>query len=68
MLLLEREAADPDPLDETGLASLLEETGNGTDLLIVHDRIPPGLARRDNELAWRSSLAKRAAWVDTDDD
>ena len=67
VLLLEREAAAPDSFGEMGLALLLEQTGHGTDLLLVHDRIPPGLAGQDHELAWRSALAKLAAWVETDD-
>lgn len=67
VLLLEREAADPDSFGEMGLAFLLEETGQGTDLLLVHDRIPPGLAGQDHERAWRSALANLAAWTETDD-
>lgn len=67
VLLLRREAGGPESLDEMDLAFLLEETGNGTDLLVVHDRVPPGLTQRDNESAWRSALAQLAAWVETDD-
>jgi len=33
----------------------------GTDLVAVHDRLPPGLSPADNELGWRQSLDKLAA-------
>jgi hypothetical protein len=36
----------------------------GTEILAVHDRLPPGLSPADNEAGWRSSLAKLAALVE----
>ena len=36
----------------------------GTDALAPHDGLPRGVAPADNELGWRSSLAKLAALVE----
>jgi hypothetical protein len=47
----------------TGSISLAHADG-GTDVLAVHDRLPPGLSPADNEAGWRSSLAKLAALVE----
>ena len=38
----------------------------GTDVIAVHDGLPPGLSAADNEVGWRSSLAKLAALVEAD--
>jgi len=38
----------------------------GTDLLAVHDGLPPGLSPADNEAGWRMSLDKLAALVEAD--
>jgi hypothetical protein len=42
----------------------LADADGGTDLVAVHDRLPPGLSAADNEAGWRSSLAKLAAFVE----
>jgi hypothetical protein len=36
----------------------------GTDVLAVHDGLPPGLSTADNEAGWQSSLAELAALVE----
>ena len=36
----------------------------GTDLVAVHDGLPPGLSPADNEAGWQSSLGKLAALVE----
>lgn len=36
----------------------------GTDILAVHDIVPPGIALADNELGWRMSLQKLARLVE----
>ena len=38
----------------------LAESDGGTDLLAVHDALPPVLPSADNETGWRASLAKLA--------
>jgi uncharacterized protein YndB with AHSA1/START domain len=42
----------------------LTETDDGTELLAVHDDVPPGIAPADNELGWRMSLQKLARLVE----
>jgi len=42
----------------------LVDADGGTDVLAVHDGIPPGLPTADNEAGWRMSLAKLAALVE----
>lgn len=44
--------------------TLTDAGGGGTDVLAVHDDLPPGLPPADNEIGWRSSLAKLAALVE----
>jgi uncharacterized protein YndB with AHSA1/START domain len=44
--------------------TLSDAVDGGTELLAVHDRVPPGIAPADNELGWRLSLAKLAALVE----
>jgi uncharacterized protein YndB with AHSA1/START domain len=42
----------------------LMEADDGTELLAVHDDVPPGIAPADNELGWRMSLQKLARLVE----
>jgi hypothetical protein len=42
----------------------LADVDGGTDILAVHDGLPPGIPTADNEAGWRSSLAKLAALVE----
>jgi hypothetical protein len=42
----------------------LADGDGGTDLVAVHDRLPPGLPTADNEAGRRSWLAKLAALVE----
>jgi len=59
--------ARPDPAlrGEMMITTTLAEAGGGTDVLAVHDGLPPGLSPADNEAGWRSSLAKLAALVES---
>jgi len=43
--------------------TLADATGGGTDLLAVHDNLPPGVRPEDNEMGWRMSLGKLAELV-----
>ncbi len=45
--------------------TLSDGAEGGTDLLAVHDDVPPGIAPADNELGWRLSLDKLAALVES---
>ena len=44
----------------------LTEAGGGTDVLAVHDNLPPGVSPADNETGWRMALDKLAAFVEAD--
>ena len=45
----------------------LAEAGGGTDLVGVHENLPPGVSPADNELGWSMSIAKLAKLVEHDD-
>ena len=42
----------------------LADADGGTDVLALHDGLPPSLSPADNEAGWRSSLAKLAALIE----
>ena len=42
----------------------LADAEGGTDILAVHDALPPGLSLEDNETGWREALAKLASLVE----
>src|SRR2546430_2617413 len=60
----EFETTDPALRGEMTITIALADADGGTDLLAVHDGLPPGLSTVDNEAGWRSSLAKLAALVE----
>jgi activator of Hsp90 ATPase-like protein len=62
--MVEFETSNPAMQGEMTISSTLTPAAGGTDLLAVHDHLPPGLSLADNELGWRLSLAKLAALVD----
>jgi uncharacterized protein YndB with AHSA1/START domain len=64
--VVEFETADPALRGEMTITIELADTDGGTELLAVHDGLPPGLSSADNEVGWRSSLAKLAALVESD--
>jgi len=41
----------------------LADADGGTDVLAVHDNLPPGVSPVDNETGWRMALDKLAALV-----
>jgi uncharacterized protein YndB with AHSA1/START domain len=61
---VEFETADPAMQGEMTITVTLTDAGGGTDLLAVHDNLPPGLSPADNETGWRMSLGKLAALVE----
>jgi uncharacterized protein YndB with AHSA1/START domain len=61
---VEFEAADPALRGVMHITIDLADLGAGTELIAVHDGVPPGVAPADNELGWRQSLAKLAALVE----
>lgn len=60
--VMEFETANPAMRGEmTVTFTLSDADGGGTNLLAVHDNLPPGLSPADNEVGWRMSLDKLAA-------
>jgi uncharacterized protein YndB with AHSA1/START domain len=62
--VVEFETADSALRGEMTIIIALADADGGTDVLAVHDGLPPGLSTADNEAGWRSSLAKLAALVE----
>ena len=62
--VVEFETAEPALHGEMTITIALSEADGGTDVLAVHDGLPPGLSAADNEAGWKSSLAKLVALVE----
>jgi uncharacterized protein YndB with AHSA1/START domain len=62
--VVEFETEDPAMQGEMTITFTLVEAAGGTDILAVHEGLPPGLSPADNETGWRMSLAKLAAFVE----
>jgi uncharacterized protein YndB with AHSA1/START domain len=60
---IEFETDDPAMRGEMTVTLALTDADGGTELVAVHDHLPPGLSPADNELGWRLSLAKLARLV-----
>jgi uncharacterized protein YndB with AHSA1/START domain len=61
---MEFETADDSMRGEMTVTFTLTDAGGGTDVLAVHDNLPPGLSPADNETGWRMALDKLAALVE----
>ena len=59
--IVEFETPDPALQGEMTITIELADAEGGTEVLAVHDGLPPGLSPADNEIGWRMSLAKLAA-------
>src|SRR5688572_8861595 len=64
---VEFESGNPDMRGEMIITVSLIDAGGGTNVVAVHDQLPPALSPTDNELGWRDSLAKLAAYVESRD-
>jgi uncharacterized protein YndB with AHSA1/START domain len=64
--VVEFETTDPDLRGEMTITIALADADGGTDVLALHDALPRGVSAADNEVGWRSSLAKLAALVESD--
>jgi uncharacterized protein YndB with AHSA1/START domain len=62
--IVEFETDDPAMRGEMQITMTLRDAGGGTDLVAVHENLPPGLSPSDNEIGWGMSLAKLAALVE----
>ena len=61
---MEFETDDPAMRGVMTVTYTLAEAEGGTDLIAVHDNLPPGISLEDNELGWQMSLDKLVALVD----
>jgi uncharacterized protein YndB with AHSA1/START domain len=61
--VVEFETADPAMRGEMTITISLTGANGGTDVMAVHEDLPPGLSTSDNDTGWRSSLAQLAALV-----
>ncbi|MCW6007872.1 SRPBCC domain-containing protein [Micromonospora sp. CPCC 205371] len=61
----EFETADPDLRGEMTITITLTDADGGTELIAVHEGLPPGVPTEANELGWRESLARLAALTET---
>jgi uncharacterized protein YndB with AHSA1/START domain len=57
------ETTDPALRGEMTITIALADADGGTEILAVHEGLPPGVPTSDNEIGWQSSLAKLAALV-----
>ncbi|MGN6106337.1 MAG: SRPBCC family protein [Kofleriaceae bacterium] len=62
--VVEFETSDPAMRGEMTMSFSLADADGGTEILAVHDQVPPGVSPDDNELGWRMSLSKLAALVE----
>jgi uncharacterized protein YndB with AHSA1/START domain len=62
--VLEFETTNPAMQGEMTISITLSDADGGTELLAVHEGLPPGVPPADNELGWQSSLDKLAALVE----
>jgi uncharacterized protein YndB with AHSA1/START domain len=61
---VEFESDDPTMQGEMTISYTLAEAGDGTELVGVHENLPPGVTPADNELGWSLSIAKLARLVE----
>jgi uncharacterized protein YndB with AHSA1/START domain len=61
--VVEFETSDPAMRGEMTITITLSDADGGTDVLAVHDGLPPGLSPADNEAGWRMSLEKFGSLV-----
>jgi hypothetical protein len=57
----EFETSDPALQGEMTMTVRLSAADGGTDLVAVHDGLPPGVRPHDNELGWQEALDRLAA-------
>jgi uncharacterized protein YndB with AHSA1/START domain len=61
----EFETSDPALRGEMTSTIELRDADGGTELVAVHEGLPPGVAPADNEAGWRESLDRLAALVES---
>ena len=61
----EFESDDPALQGEMRITMTLSDRDGGTEVVGVHDGLPPGVSISDNEAGWRMALGKLAALVES---
>jgi uncharacterized protein YndB with AHSA1/START domain len=64
--VVEFETDDPALSGEMRITYRLADAESGTEVVGIHENLPPGLSPEENELGWSMSLAKLAALVEAD--
>lgn len=62
--VMEFETDDAAMRGEMTVTFTLRDAEGGTDVLAVHDNVPPGVSAADNEVGWGMALDKLAAFVE----
>src|SRR5215217_9227320 len=62
--VIEFETTDDAMRGEMTISFTLTEADGGTDVLGIHENLPPGVAPADNETGWRMALEKLARLVE----
>jgi uncharacterized protein YndB with AHSA1/START domain len=60
----EFETADPAMRGEMTITITLNDADGGTDVVGLHEGLPPGVSAADNEAGWHSALKRLAALVE----
>jgi uncharacterized protein YndB with AHSA1/START domain len=63
---VEFESDDPAMQGEMTITYTLADAGAGTDLVGLHENLPPGVSPADNERGWSMSIEKLAGLVERD--
>jgi ribokinase len=63
---VEFETADPTMRGEMTMTTTLIDAAGGTDILGVHEGLPPGIAPADNETGWQQAFERLALLVEGD--
>jgi uncharacterized protein YndB with AHSA1/START domain len=62
--VVEFETTAPALRGEMTITTTLADADGGTEILAVHEGLPPGLSTADNEVGWREALERLAALVE----
>lgn len=61
---MEFETDKPEMHGRMTISYSLETSGSGTDVIAMHEHLPPGVSPADNEAGWLMAMAKLAALVE----
>jgi uncharacterized protein YndB with AHSA1/START domain len=66
--VMEFETTDAAMSGEMLVSFTLRDAGSGTNVLAVHENVPPGVSPADNQIGWQMALDKLAALVEGGED